>query len=89
MAVKALNFKLDEEEIMDIKSVSLVFNMTMTEVIRQGVQEYVDKLKQDPFYKLTANIQDASPEETDEVLSAIDNLSDDDLTINSVKTISL
>lgn len=89
MAVKALNFKLDEEEIMDIKSVSLVFNMTMTEVIRQGIQEYVDKLKQDPFYKLTANIQDASPEETDEVLSAIDNLSDDDLTINSVKTISL
>ena len=37
--------------------------------------------RNDPFYRLTANIPDASAEETTEILNAIENMSDDDLTI--------
>lgn len=37
------------------------------------------------FYRLTVNVEDANPEETVEILSAIEALSDDDLKIVSSK----
>ena len=85
MSTKALNFKMEEEEILDMKKTASVFNMTVTDVIKQAVREYLDKLKKDPYYKLTANVQEASPEESSEILAEIDELSDDDLTISSSK----
>ena len=63
------------------KEVASVFHMTMTEVIKEAIAEYVAKMKKDPFYRLTANIPDASPEETAEILAVIENLTDDDLQI--------
>lgn len=85
MASKALNFKLEENIITDMKQVATVFNKTMTDVIKEAVTEYLDKMKQDPFYRLTINVQDASEEESDEILDEIGNLSDDDLTITTVR----
>ena len=85
MATKSVNFKMDESEILDIKHVASVFNLTMTDIIKQGIKEYVNKLKQDPFYRLTSNVQDASTEESEEILKNIGELSDDDLTISSSK----
>lgn len=81
MAIKAMNIKMDENRIYDIKSVASVFHMTMTEVITEALDEYLSKIKKDPFYRLTAMVQDASEDETAEVLSELENLSDDDLTI--------
>ena len=85
MASKAVNFKLEEIIITDMKQVATVFNKTMTDVIKEAVTEYLDKMKQDPFYRLTINVQDASEEESDEILDEIGNLSDDDLTITTVR----
>ena len=85
MASKALNFRLEENIITDMKQVATVFNKTMTDVIKEAVTEYLDKMKQDPFYRLTINVQDASEEESDEILDEIGNLSDDDLTITTVR----
>lgn len=48
-----------------------------------------NKLNQNSIYETLTNAQDASPEETEEVLSAIDSLSDADLTVNSVKIITV
>lgn len=89
MAMKAMNFKMDEKDILDIKQVASAFNLTMTDIIKQGITEYVNKLKQDPFYRLTTNVQDASEEETKEIISEIENLSDEDLTISSSKKITV
>lgn len=89
MATKVINFKMDEEEIKDMKKVASIFNMTITDMIKEAVREYVDNLKKDPFYRLTANIQDASDEETSEILEEIEKLSDDDLVISSTKRFSL
>ena len=89
MAVKAMNFKMDETEILDMKNVASVFHMTVTDVIREAVREYVDKMKNDPFYRLTANVEDASDEETAEILEEIEGLSDDDLTIASTRRFSV
>ena len=89
MAVKALNFKMEEEEILKMKEVAQVFNMSVTDLVRNGVNQYIEELKKDPFYRLTVNVQDADEAETSEILSEMDGLSDDDLKISSSKTLSL
>lgn len=85
MAVKAMNFKLDEDRIFELKSVASIFNMTVTDIISEALSEYVQKLKKDPFYRLTVNVENASAEETEEILNEINVLSDDDLQISTVR----
>ena len=89
MATKAMNFKMDEAEILDMKHVAGVFNMSVTDLIKNAVKEYLTELKSDPFYRLTANVQDASEEESAEILSEIEGLTDDELTIASTKHFTL
>ena len=89
MATKALNFKMEETEILDMRKVASVFNMTLTDVVREAVKEYIEKMKKDPFYRLTVNVEDASAEESTEILTEIDRLTDDDLSIASEKQITI
>ena len=46
-------------------------------------------MKEDPFYRLTASVQEASAEETAEILGIIERLSNDDLTITSSERVSV
>ena len=62
MAKRAMNFKMEEADILDMKQVAGVFNMFVTDLIKNAVKEYLAELKNDPFYRLTANVQDASDE---------------------------
>ena len=89
MATRAMNFKMDESDVLELKQVASVFSMTVTDVIKEAVREYVGKMKNDQFYRLTANVQEASPEETAETLAIIDSLSDDDLAISSTERVSV
>lgn len=89
MATRAMNFKMDEAEILDMKHVAGVFNMSVTDLIKNAVREYLSELKSDPFYRLTANVQDASEEESAEILSEIEGLTDDELTIASTKRFTI
>ncbi len=85
MAVKAMNFKMDETEIAEVKRIGVVYHMSLTQIVREALKEYIGKMKADPFYKLTANVMNADEEESAEILNAIDNLSDEDLEIASVE----
>ena len=85
MTTKALNFKMDEADINDMKKVAGVFNISVTDLVKQAVKEYIEELKNDPFYRLTVNVEDASAEETGEILAEIDHLNDDDLCITSTR----
>lgn len=85
MATKAVNLKMEENRILDIKDVAAVFHMTITDVINEALDEYLPKMKKDPLYRLTANVNDASEEETEEILTEIESLSDDDLEISTKK----
>ena len=87
MAVKAMNFKMDEMEIAEMKSIGEVYHMSLTQIVREALKEYIGKLKADPYYKLTANVMNADEKETAEILSAIENLSDEDLEIASVEQV--
>ena len=85
MATRALNFRMDEKEMLDLKKVASVFNISMTDLVKEAINEHVAKLKKDPFYRLTANVEDASEEETEEILEEIESMTDDDFSIVSVK----
>ena len=85
MATKAINFKLDEKEIHEVRHVAEVYNKSMTDLIKEAIREYLDRAKKDPFYRLTANVEEASPEEESEILEMIEGLSDDDLKISTSK----
>ena len=85
MATKALNFKMDEADINDMKKVAGVFNISVTDLVKQAIKEYIEELKNDPFYRLTVNVEDASAEETEEILAEIDRMDDDDLSITSTR----
>ena len=89
MATKALNFKMDEADIRDMKAVAGAFNMSVTDLIKNAIKQYLTELKSDPFYRLTVNVQDASEEETEEILSEIDGMTEDDLMIASTKRFSI
>jgi hypothetical protein len=80
---------MDEDRLADIKSVAAVFHMSMTDVVMDALDEYLSKMKNDPFYRLTVNVEDASEEEMQEVLGELDALTDDDLQIASVKHFSV
>ena len=76
---------MDEVDIADMKTVANVLTCPLADLIRGALKEYLAELKQDPFYRLTANVEDASSEESEEILTALSDLSDDDLRISSVK----
>ena len=81
MATKALNFKMDEADIEDIKKISSVFNMSQTEIVKNAIRQYINKLKKDPYYRLTSHVMEADPEETEEILRHLDSMNDDDFEI--------
>ena len=81
MSTKAVSLRLDEKQIYEIKSVAEVYNITFTEIIKEAVDEYLPKMKNDPLYRLTKNIEEVSEEENEILSEAINSLSDDDLDI--------
>lgn len=83
MPTKAVNFKMEESEILDMKHVASVFNMSVTDLIKNAVCNYITELKKDPFYRLSVNVEEASEEESSEILNEIEGMTDDDLTIVS------
>ena len=89
MATRAINLKLDESRVIDVKRVASVFHMTMTDVINEALDAYLPTVKQDPFYRLTVNVEEASKEESEEILEEIDSLSNEDLKIASVEHVTL
>ena len=86
MTTRAMNVKLEESTILALKKAASVYNLTMTEIIKEALDEYLEKLQNDPFYRLTASVEEASEEESAEILSELDELTDDDLTISSKKS---
>ena len=85
MSTKVMNFKMEEADILDMKKVAAIYHISITDLIKNAIKEYVDELKRDPYYRLTVNVQEASAEETEEILSVIESMSDDDLKITSTK----
>ncbi len=89
MSAKMFSFRIEEKELTDLKNVASVYSISITELIKNAVNQYVLELKRDPFYRLTENIKDADEAETKEILEKIEGMSDDDLSIAATKHFSV
>lgn len=81
MATKSISMRLDSQELEEAKKLADIYDMTLTDVMRQALKEYIEEKKKDPFYRMTANIPEASEDESKEAFHDLDQLSDDDLKI--------
>lgn len=88
MGERAVNFSIEENDLVILSKIASEYSVTVTELIKKVISEYLEKIKKDPFYRLTANVEEVSSEENSEILEMINNLSDEDLTISSVKKLS-
>ena len=83
MMTKALSFRTDESEIAEIKKAASAFRMSVAGLIREAVREYIwnrktAQEKKEAFFKRLENVEEASPEESAEILAMIDSLTEDD-----------
>ncbi|MBQ2616983.1 MAG: hypothetical protein IJF90_09000 [Synergistaceae bacterium] len=83
MMTKALSFRTDESEIAEIKKAASMFQMSVAGLIREAVKEYIwnrktAQEKKESFFKRLENVEEASPEESAEILALIDSLTEDD-----------
>ncbi|MBQ4402086.1 MAG: hypothetical protein II832_07965 [Synergistaceae bacterium] len=90
MMTKALSFRTDESEIAEIKKAASMFQMSVAGLIREAVKEYIwnrktAQEKKESFFKRLENVEEASPEESAEILALIDSMTDDDWQTASVK----
>ena len=69
---------LTPDEIADMKKTAAVFNMSPADFVRKAVREYIEQKKHEPYYRMTADIEEADPEETEELLALLDSMTDDD-----------
>ena len=88
MAVKTVNIKIEESDFLALEKAANAFHMSVTDLVQNSIHEYIEELKKEPIYRLTANIQNADEAESAEILTAVESLSDDDLTISSSRMIS-
>lgn len=88
MGERAVNFSIEENDLVILSKIASAYSVTVTELIKKVISEYLEKIKKNPFYRLTANVEEVSSEENSEILEMINNLSDEDLTISSVKKLS-
>ncbi|MBR3147102.1 MAG: ribbon-helix-helix protein, CopG family [Eubacterium sp.] len=89
MALKAVNFKLDEAQIEEMKRVAEMLRMNYTDVVREAIAEYIERMRKDPYYRLTAAVEEADPEESSEILDAVNGMSDEDMKISRVEKVVL
>ena len=68
MEKETLTIKWDAESLEEIRRTARVFNMTVTEFFKEAAEAKPAELKNSPFCRLTQNIEDASEEETLEIL---------------------
>ncbi|WP_294096877.1 hypothetical protein [uncultured Cetobacterium sp.] len=85
----SFNLRLDQELIDDIKKVSKIYDESMSELIREGIQMALEKRKNSIFYRLNSITEYVDKEEEAEILEALSSLTDDDLTIERSETVEV
>ncbi|MGL4357102.1 MAG: hypothetical protein ACRCXX_09190 [Cetobacterium sp.] len=85
----SFNLRLDQELIDDIKKVSKIYDESMSELIREGIQMALEKRKNSIFYRLNSITEYVDEEEEAEILEALSSLTDDDLTIERSETVEV
>ena len=72
--MKAISLRLDEDMLDEIREVSKIYNITATELIREGIKNILNNKKNDIYFKLISNKTEYDEKESSEIISKINNL---------------
>ncbi len=86
--MKTMSVKLDENIISEIKKISSIFEISYSDFIRNAVEKAIEEKQKDFMYRMN-NVPYATDEEEQEIMSALSELSDDDLKIARIEKITL
>ncbi|WP_339056024.1 hypothetical protein KSU07_03755 [Fusobacterium animalis] len=79
--MKAISLRLDEQTLQDIKKVSSIYNIPASDLIRKGIKMILEAKKSEAYYRLTADIEETTQKETDEIIERLNKYNDDELEI--------
>ncbi|MCB8564520.1 ribbon-helix-helix domain-containing protein [Fusobacterium ulcerans] len=78
--MKSISLRLDDPIIDEIKEVAEKYNISTSDLIREGIEKVLKEKKNNIYYKLT-NFSECSEEETNEIIEKLDKISTEDLKI--------
>ena len=79
--MKAISLRLDEQTLQDIKKVSSIYNIPTSDLIRKGIKMILEAKKSEAYYRLTADIEETTQKETDEIIERLNKYNNDELEI--------
>lgn len=79
--MKAISLRLDEQTLQDIKKVSSIYNIPTSDLIRKGIKMILEAKKSEAYYRLTADIEETTQKEADEIIERLNKYNDDELEI--------
>lgn len=89
MSSKAVSFRLEESLIKEIKYIGEIYHESITSFVREALKKAVEEKKNDFYYRLTANTPVASQEETDEIVTMLKSMSDEDREIAYIEEVEI
>ena len=82
--MKQISLRLDENQYNELKSLSEIYNQDYSQIIRDGIDVMITKLKNDPWY-MVQKMMDSTPvmekEEEKEILDELNSLTADNMEI--------
>ena len=82
--MKQISLRLDENQYNELKSLSEIYNKDYSQIIRDGIDAMIAKLKNDPWY-MVQKMMDSTPvmekEEEKEILDELNSLTEEDMEI--------
>ncbi len=86
--MKTMSVKLDENIVTEIKKISSIFGISYSDFIRNAVEKAIAEKQKDFMYRMS-NVPYATDEEEKEIMSALSELSDEDLQVSRVEKVTL
>ena len=87
--MKQISLRLDENQYNELKSLSEIYNKDYSQIIRDGIDAMIVKLKNDPWY-MVQKMMDSTPvmekEEEKEILDELNSLTEEDMEIAETRS---
>ena len=82
--MKQISLRLEERQYDELKSLGEIYNKDYSQIIREGIDTLINKLKNDPWY-MVQRMMDNTPvmdeEEENAILEELNSLSKEDMEI--------
>lgn len=82
--MKSISLRLDDPIIDEMKEVAKKYNISTSDLIREGIEKVLKDRKNNIYYKLT-NFTECSEEETNEIIEKLNKIPARDLKIAKIE----